>query len=96
MEISAKIPPVESTAHVKKSREIVNKPVASAPGADRVELSGRARELQAAHAAVKQMGDVDHEKVARIKAQIQSGTYKADAQKIAGKMLEDALLGDLE
>ena len=61
-----------------------------------MELSERAREIQAAHAAIEQMDDVDHEKVARIKAKIESGTYTVDAQKIAGKMLEDALLGDLD
>ena len=96
MEISGKIPPLEATAYIKKSPEIVEKSSVSGPGADRVALSDRARELQAAHAAVKQMDDVDHEKVARIKAQIQAGTYAVDARKIAGKMLEDALLGDLE
>ena len=96
MEISGKIPPLDTTAHINKNREPIEKPIAGTPAADRVVLSGAARELQAARAAIAQMDDVDHEKVARIKAEIQSGTYKVDARKIAGKMLEDALVEDMK
>lgn len=96
MKISGKIPPLESTAYTNKSGQKVEKPTAAAPGADRVDLSNQARELQAARAAVQQMEDVDHEKVARIRERVQSGTYKVDAQKIAGKMLEETLLGDMD
>ncbi len=96
MEISGKIPPLEPTRHGRKSAEPVEKPAKAVSGTDRVELSSRAKELQAAQAAVKQMDEVDHEKVARIKKQIQSGTYKVDAHKVAGKMLEDSLLGDID
>jgi negative regulator of flagellin synthesis FlgM len=96
MEISGKIPPLDATACAKKSGQKVEKATAAASGADRVDLSDQARELQAARAAIQQMEDVDHEKVARIREQVQSGTYKVDAQKIAGKMLEETLLGDLD
>jgi negative regulator of flagellin synthesis FlgM len=61
---------------------------------DRVELSAKARELQAAREAIQEMDDVDHEKVAKIKARIEAGTYKVDADKIAGKMIEESLLSD--
>ena len=42
------------------------------------------------------MDTVDHEKVARIKAQIAAGTYKVDAAKIASMMIAESLLDDIE
>jgi flagellar biosynthesis anti-sigma factor FlgM len=44
---------------------------------------------------VAKMDAVDHQKVARIKAQIEAGAYKVDAAKIAAKMIEESLLDDL-
>lgn len=96
MEISNKVPPLERTAYSRQGvNKVEQKPAPVAKG-DRVELSSRARELQAAHEAIQKMDAVDHEKVARIKARIEAGTYKVDADKVAGKMLEDSLLGDAD
>ena len=61
---------------------------------DRVQISDQAREMQAARQAIEQMPDVDEEKVARIKEQIQNGTYKVDGNKAAGKILAESLLVD--
>ena len=96
MEISGKLPPLEKTEIVTQAAKTAEKQ-ASAPIArgDRVELSARARELQQAHEAISRMDDMDMEKVARIKAQVQAGTYKIDAEKIAGKMIDEALINDL-
>jgi flagellar biosynthesis anti-sigma factor FlgM len=63
---------------------------------DRVLLSEQARLLQAAREAVKQMPQVDLEKVTRIQAQLAQGRYRIDPDKIASKILQDALLHDLE
>ena len=97
MEISNKIPPVQSTAYANGSAKSKDP---STPGAvakgDQVNLSAKAQELQSAREAIRNMDDVDHEKVARIKAQIEAGTYKVDAEKVAGKMIEESLLNDLE
>jgi negative regulator of flagellin synthesis FlgM len=92
MEISNKVPPVQNTSYAKstvKTSEVSS----SGPTAkgDKVELSAKAQELQAAREAIQKMDDVDHAKVAEIKAQIEAGTYKIDANKIAGKMLEESL-----
>ena len=95
MEISGKIPPVgvKTTALPAANKpEKVDRPAATA---ERVAISDRAKELQAAFQAVKQMDDVDHEKVSRIKAQIKAGTYKVDAEKTAEKLIEESLLSDL-
>lgn len=90
MEISNKIPPIGPQTNSVKTQET---PVAAARAAvtgERVALSHQAKELQAAFQAVQQIDDVDHEKVARIKAQIKAGTYKVDAEKIAGKMIDES------
>ena len=96
MEISNKIPPVAHTAYNRQGVEKVEQKPAPAAKGDSVQISSQAKELQAAREAIQKMEDVDHEKVARIKAQIEAGTYKVDAAKVADKMLEDALLGDTD
>lgn len=92
MEISNKVPPVKSTPYVKEAAK-TSAAGGTAPTAkgDKVELSAKAQELQAAREAIRKMDDVDHAKVAEIKSQIEAGTYKVDADKIAGKMLEESL-----
>lgn len=94
MEISNKIPPVQSTPYVQQGNKTAPTKSQAVAMGDRVELSARARELHAAQKAVKQMPDVDEAKVAKIKAQIQAGTYKVDSDKIAAKMIEESLLSD--
>lgn len=94
MEISNKIPPIQN-----RPQTVVNKPQkqpATAPQADRVSLSSKARELQAAHDAVREMPDVDMDKVAKIRAQLKEGTYLTNADKIAEAMLKESFLKDAE
>jgi flagellar biosynthesis anti-sigma factor FlgM len=96
MEISAKVPPLGKTPSINQAAKPVEKPAVSpAAKGDRVELSARARELQAAREAIDKMDAVDHAKVARIKAQIKAGTYKVDAGKTADKMIDESLIEDL-
>ena len=96
MEISNKVPPVQHTPYVKPTPK-TEQAKAHAPVAkgDRVALSQSAKELQAAREAIAKMDDMDHEKVARIKAQIEAGTYKVDADKIAETMITESLLKEL-
>ncbi len=98
MEISNKVPPIQNTAYVKQAAKTDEaKPARTGVArGDQVELSAKAKELQAALDAIQKMDDVDHEKVARIRAQLKAGTYKVDAEKIAGKMLEESLLKEAE
>jgi flagellar biosynthesis anti-sigma factor FlgM len=97
MEISGKIPPLSKTSYAQPSAKPVEK-IKATPMAqgDRVVLSPKARELQAAREALSKMEPMDHEKIARIKAQIAAGTYKVDAAKIATKMIEESLLDDID
>lgn len=93
MEISNKIPPVATKLVTPTSKQKNEKVAQPAATGERVVLSDRAKELQAAFQAVKQMGDVDQDKVDRIKAQLKGGTYKVDAEKAADKMIEESLMG---
>jgi negative regulator of flagellin synthesis FlgM len=97
MDISGKVPPLAKTTYAQPtSKPVKNTKVSPVVKSDRVELSPRAKELQAARETLAKMDAVDHEKVARIKAQIAAGTYKVDAAKIASKMIEESLLGDID
>lgn len=97
MEISGKIPPPNKVPKVGPAARPTGKAAPASPArTDRVELSPQAREIQAALKAVREMDDVDQEKVARIKAQIKAGTYKVDAGKIAARMIDESLMDDVE
>jgi negative regulator of flagellin synthesis FlgM len=96
MEISGKIPPIGPQNFALPADKKPEKVVQPGTGGERVAISDQAKTLQAAFQAVKQMDDMDLDKVARIKAQIKAGTYKVDADKAAGKLIEESLLGDLD
>jgi negative regulator of flagellin synthesis FlgM len=56
---------------------------------DRVTVSPAAQELYRAMQAVNAQGDVRDERVAALRAQIESGTYRVDANGIARRLVED-------
>ena len=97
MEISNKIVPIQRTPDAPAT-QVKDKAAKSAPlvaQGDRVALSAKAREMQAARQAIRQMPEVDAEKVAKVRAQLKEGTYVVDSKKIAAKMVAEALLNDL-
>ena len=63
--------------------------------ADTVVLSDTAKTVQEAQTQLKSIPDVREDKVAELKEKIENDTYEVDADKLAGKMLKDALLNDL-
>ena len=102
MDISDKIPPLNTNAPGVRAIQSVERTTAVektagrqvSRGGDCVEISARARMLQAARDTVRQMPDVDEAKVAEIKARLQAGTYAPDSRTIAAKMIDEALLID--
>jgi negative regulator of flagellin synthesis FlgM len=64
---------------------------AQAASSDRVELSGRSREMAKAHEAVAATPDVRQQKVEEIKASIANGQYEVDADQVAQKMIVNFL-----
>jgi len=71
-----------------KSQGEGSAPAASAPSKDHVTLTHSARSLQKIEEAVAKTPVVNADKVASVKQAISSGTYKIDAGRIAGKLLQ--------
>jgi len=63
---------------------------------DSVKLTAQAQSLSSLQQKITDSPDTDDNKVASIKAAIDSGTYKINSDRIASKMLsqENALFGD--
>lgn len=59
---------------------------------DKVSISGRAKEAAYAKEVAKNSGDVNEEKVARLKEQIRNGSYKVDADKVADRLVDEHLM----
>lgn len=55
---------------------------------DTVEISSTAKSFQAVRAALTSAPDVREEKVAKLKAQIEAGTYSVSGRMIADKLVE--------
>jgi negative regulator of flagellin synthesis FlgM len=62
---------------------------------DNVILSPKAKEIYEAKKILRECPDINEEKVAEIKKQIEEGTYQIDSKKIAEKLLKDTLLDEL-
>lgn len=60
----------------------------AASSTDKVEISSFGKAYQTAKAAVKEAPDIREDKVADIKARVQSGTYNVSSEEFANKMLE--------
>jgi len=77
-----------STEAVEGVRPTEVGPAAPGMGADRVMLSQRAQEVQAARAALGEVPEVRQQKVEELKAKIMAGTYKVDPHRVAERILK--------
>ncbi len=94
MEIHGKLP----TAYIQQiakqgqaSEKVTTEQRPVIGSSDRVTLSAHVLEMQAARKAIEQIPDVDMEKVAKIKAQLNAGKYRIDAKRAAAGMLAESL-----
>ncbi len=62
---------------------------------DKVVLSPKAKEVQEVTEVIKELPDIREEKVAKLKEQVDQGTYRIDGKKIAFKMLKESILDEL-
>lgn len=62
---------------------------------DKVVLSPKSKEVQEATKLIKELPNISEEKVAKLKEQVDQGTYRIDGKKIAFKMLKESILDEL-
>jgi len=62
---------------------------------EKVNLSTTAKDVQRIKSEIEKLPDVREEKIRELQAQIDKGTYSADADKIAEKMVGESLLDNL-
>ena len=65
---------------------------AAAKPEEKVDLSTKAKDIQQVNNALSAVPDVREQKVQEIKSQVDKGTYDANAEKIAGKMVGESLV----
>jgi negative regulator of flagellin synthesis FlgM len=71
-----------------------NKSDKAAAKTDTVVISDAAKRIQEVRSQLDAVPDVNEEKVARLRNEIENGTYEINADKIAGKMLREGLIND--
>ena len=71
-----------------------NKSDKAAVKTDTVVISDAAKRIQEVRGQLDEVPDVDDEKVARLRTEIENGTYEINADKIAGKMIREGLIND--
>lgn len=59
-----------------------------------IQLSPASQEFLAAAQALRELPDVDVERVAALKQQIEAGTYRVDSERIARRMLANPFVDD--
>ena len=74
---------VQKTYNTQKSGK------AASMGSDQLSISSAGYSHQVAKTAVSEASDVREDKIAKLKAQIQAGTYSVDPELFANKLLEN-------
>lgn len=75
-----------------QAKDAAQTPASTSPATtnrgETVSVSNNAKSLQQLEESVKQLPDVDSEKVAKLKAAVENGSYSVNADKLAQNMLE--------
>ena len=101
MKITDNNPYVNLDAYTKnvKDKERIDNQDTQAPKQvmeeDKVVLSQEAKKIQETKKLMDSIPDIREEKVAKIKAQIENGTYQVEAKKLAAKIVKESLLNEL-
>ena len=95
MKIYGNKPPdsLDRSSGADKTTKGTQKPQVSVTGkvqsADKVDISGKGKEIADIMAAVNELPDVRTDKVNQTKQAIESGTYTVDSSKVAQKILNE-------
>ena len=71
-----------------------NKSDKTAAKTDTVVISEAAKRNQADRSQLDEVPDVNEEKIAQLRNEIENGTYEINADQIAGKMIREGLIND--
>ena len=71
-----------------------NKSEKSEAKTDTVVISDAAKRIQEVRSQLDEVPDVDEEKVAQLRKEIQEGTYQRSADDIAAKMISEGLINE--
>lgn len=71
-----------------------NKSDKTAAKTDTVVISDAAKRVQEVRSQLDAVPDVDEEKVAQLRKEIEEGTYQRSADEIAGKIIREGLIND--
>ena len=91
VQIDAYVNQVQDKNKVDSSENNSNKAAAKT---DTVVISDAAKRIQEVRSQLDAVPDVDEEKVAQLKKEIEDGTYEINADKIAGKMISEGLINE--
>lgn len=75
-----------------ENQQDVSKAAQPSVTGDRVSVSSQAKLYTEAYSTALNASEIREDKVAALKAQVESGTYQADSKKIAEKLLQSDLL----
>ncbi len=91
VQIDAYVNQVHDINKAESSEENTSKAAAKT---DTVVISDAAKRIQEAKIQLDAVPDVDENKVAQLKKEIEEGTYRRSADEIAAKMIRDGLIND--
>lgn len=98
MKVSDRNTPIQMDAYIRQARQQQRKPDTSPElqgGADKVQLSDQAKQMQQAVQEANQASEVREDKVREIKMAVEKGTYKVEGHQVATHMLKEAFENDI-
>ncbi len=81
----------ENKIKVKKSAQVTETAAGAVAANDSVSLSSGSRDVRKIKEILQETPDIRAERVAELKAGIESGEYQVDSRRLADKMLADLL-----
>ena len=77
---------------VGKSDQVLGKGSAEKVGpADKIDLSGKAKEMAEMLTVINQLPEIRLDKVQAVEKSVNDGTYKVDPNKVASKMIDEMI-----
>lgn len=86
---SANMKPIDSDSHIKAKQQDAKVNVGNNSSIDSVNFSDTSKQLEALKASLRDVPEVNEARVAYFKAEIQSGHYQVNSNKMAMNMLRN-------